>query len=224
MGRTSSAVLPDGYGETVKRLELVPVPTGVTTLIGPVVAPAGTVAVIFAEELTTNVAAVPLKATAVAPAKFTPLMVTDVPTRPLFGVKLVIAGNPVNVEVLEAVPAGVFTLMTPVVLPAGTTAEICTLESTVKAAPTPLNVTEDAPPKFAPLIVTRAPAGALVGENDAIEGNGLKFEGVLAVPLGVITMIRPVVASAGTSVVIRVAESIVKLAFAPLKVTAVVSR
>ncbi len=40
------------YGLTVKLLALVAVPVGVTTLILPVVAPAGTVAVICVSELT----------------------------------------------------------------------------------------------------------------------------------------------------------------------------
>jgi hypothetical protein len=37
---------------TVKLVELVPVPPPVVTAIGPVVAPVGTVAVIFTDELT----------------------------------------------------------------------------------------------------------------------------------------------------------------------------
>jgi hypothetical protein len=39
-----------------------------------------------------NEAEVPLNATDVAPVKFVPVMVTDVPTGPLVGVKLVIVG------------------------------------------------------------------------------------------------------------------------------------
>jgi hypothetical protein len=203
----------------------VAVPVGETTLIGPVVEPVGTVAVICVDELTTKLPAVPLNRTAVTPVKLSPLMTTDVPILPFVGEKLLITGEvPVNFAALVAVPAGVFTLIDPVVLPAGTTAEISTLELTVKAAAIPLRVTEDVSVRLAPLIVTAVPAGPLVGENEVIDGRGLKFEDVLAVPFGVITVIRPVVASAGTIVVIWVAELIVKLAFAPLKVTAVVSK
>jgi hypothetical protein len=65
---------------------LVPVPAGVVTAIGPVVAPAGTVAVIWVSEFTVNVADVPLNFTAVAPVKPEPVMVTDVPDEPEVGV------------------------------------------------------------------------------------------------------------------------------------------
>ena len=66
----------------------------------------------------------PLNATAVAPVKFVPLMVTLLPTSPLVGVKLVMVGGftTVNAPVLVAVPAGVVTLSVPVVAPAGTVA------------------------------------------------------------------------------------------------------
>jgi hypothetical protein len=80
-------------GVTVNALALVAVPSGVVTLIGPVVAPLGTVACIVVAELTEKLALVPLNATAVAPVKFVPLIVTLVPTGPLVGVKLVIVGG-----------------------------------------------------------------------------------------------------------------------------------
>jgi hypothetical protein len=112
------------YGATTKLLGLASVPPGVVTAIGPVVAPAGTVAVIFVDDLTTKVAMVPLKVTAVAPVKLLPLMVTDVPTGPLVGEMLLMIGAGVKVPALVTDPAGVVTLIVPVVLPAGTTAEI----------------------------------------------------------------------------------------------------
>jgi hypothetical protein len=214
---------PVAYGDTVKLLVLAAVPPGAVTAIGPVVAPTGTDAVIFVDELTTNVAAVPLKLTAVVPVKFRPLMVTDEATRPLVGEKLVITGATVKVPTLVAVPAGVCTLMVPVVTPDGTTAEICTLESTVNAASLPLNFTDDVSMKLAPLIVTVIPDGPLVGENEVIVGNGLKLE-LAAAPAGVVTVILPVVASTGTVAVICIAELTVKVAFATSKTTAVVPR
>ena len=80
---------------TVKEVALVPVPPEVVTAIGPVVAPAGTVAVICTAEPTENVGAVtPLNLTAVAPVKPLPLIVTDVPGVPEVGVKPVTAGAP----------------------------------------------------------------------------------------------------------------------------------
>jgi hypothetical protein len=88
---------------TVKLVALMTVPAGVVTLILPVAAPAGTGAVILAEELTVKVADVVLNFTAVAPVKFAPLMVTLVPTVPLVGVKLVIRGATVKLVALVAV-------------------------------------------------------------------------------------------------------------------------
>ena len=66
----------------------------------------------------------PLNATAVAPLKFVPVIVTLVPAGPLVGVKLVIvgAGTTVKVLALVAVPPAVVTLTGPVVAPVGTVA------------------------------------------------------------------------------------------------------
>src|SRR5262249_39414447 len=71
---------------TVNEVALVPVPLPVDTEIGPDVAPEGTVAVIFVDELTVyDVAAVVLNLTAVTPVKLVPLMVTLAPTAPRVG-------------------------------------------------------------------------------------------------------------------------------------------
>jgi hypothetical protein len=78
---------------TVKLAVEVPVPDGVVTEIGPLVAAGGTVAVICVELLMVKEAAgVPLNLTAVAPVKFVPVIVTLVFTGPLVGVKLVMLG------------------------------------------------------------------------------------------------------------------------------------
>ena len=68
-------------------------------------------------------AAVPLKVTAVAPVKFVPLIVTLVHAGPVVGVKLVIVGalRTVKLLALVAVPAGVVTLIGPVVAVGGLT-------------------------------------------------------------------------------------------------------
>ena len=71
---------------------LLAVPFGVVTVMGPLVAPEGTVVVICVSDVTVNVAAVPLNATAVAPVKLLPVIVTAVPGAPLDGVNDVIAG------------------------------------------------------------------------------------------------------------------------------------
>jgi hypothetical protein len=57
-------------------------PAGFVTLIFPVVAPDGTVVVIFVAELMVNDAVVPLNLTAVAPVKPVPVISTEVPTAP----------------------------------------------------------------------------------------------------------------------------------------------
>lgn len=82
-----------GLGFMVKDAALVPVPAGVVTLIVPVVAPAGSVALICILLFTIKVAAVPLKVTAVAPLKLVPVIVIVglVPLQALLG------ENPVTV-------------------------------------------------------------------------------------------------------------------------------
>src|SRR4051812_20866350 len=78
-----------GGCRTVKFVALVAVPPGVVTATGPVVVPDGTVAVICVSELTVGeLTAVPLNFTPVVPVKPVPVIVTDVPTGPVVGVKL----------------------------------------------------------------------------------------------------------------------------------------
>ena len=74
-----------------------------------------------------------LNCTWVAPVKLVPVMVTEVPTGPLVGVKLVMVGAGITVKLplLVAVPPGVVTLTVPVVVPAATVAVIWVAESTV---------------------------------------------------------------------------------------------
>src|SRR6266511_1225770 len=169
-------------GPTVKLVALVAAPPGVVTLIGPVVAPVGTVAVIRVGEFTVKVvAATLLNVTEVmvkpVPLKFVPLIVTLVPTGPRVGVNEVIVGAGTAVTVkfvaLVAVPPSVVTAIFPVVAPVGTVAVILTLELMMKAALTPLNVTEVAPVKFVPLMVTVVPTGPDAGENDVMVGTAV---------------------------------------------------
>ena len=114
----------------------------------------------------------PLNCTAVASVRLVPLMVTLLPTEPLAGAKLVIVGGLIMVKLLPlvAVPAGVVTLMGPVVAPAGTVAWIAVAEFTVNVAPIPLNRTAVAPVKLLPLIVTLNPTGPLAGVKPVIVG------------------------------------------------------
>src|SRR5437016_2261686 len=201
---------------TVKLPALAAVPPAVVTLIGPVVAPSGTVAVIALAEFTVKLALVPLNFTAVAPVRFVPLIVTLVPTAPLVGAKLVIVGGgletvTVKLPALLAVPPAVVTLTGPVVAPAGTVAVIALAEFTVKFALVPLNCTAVAPVKFVPLIVTLVPTGPLVGAKLVIvgafeSGSTPNTSSSVAVPAYTLPLTGPVVAPLGTVAVIALAE------------------
>jgi hypothetical protein len=219
--------------DTVKLAVLVPVPPGVVTEIGPVVAPLGTVAVICVAELTVyDVAATPLNLTAVAPVKFVPVMTTDVPTGPLVGVKLVIVGAPdvtVKTGVLP-VPPWFCTAMKPVVAPVGTVAVSWLLFETVNvvAAVTPFEKrTENVPQRFDPLIVTELPTAPVVGLTVKPVGatDGLttsKLEALVAFPDGASTAMVPSTAPAGTVAVMTESEFTTNPgAFVPPNLTAV---
>jgi hypothetical protein len=164
---------------TVKLPALFAVPPEVVTLIEPLVAPAGTVAVIVVAEFTVKLALVPLNRAAEAPVKFVPLIVTLVPTGPLPGVKLETVGGLMTVKLpaLLAVPAGLVTLIGPLVAPVGTVAVIVVAEFAVKLALVPLNRTAEALVKLVPLMVTVAPGGPLVGVKLETVG-GLALETV----------------------------------------------
>src|SRR6266567_571653 len=172
-----------GAGITVKLAALWPVPLAVVTLIGPVVAPPGTVAVIRVGELTVGLAEVtPLKATLVTLTKLAPVITTLLPMAPLVGLNPLITGRvvTVNTPALWAVPAGVLTLIFPVVAPAGTVAVIWMEELTANdVAVVPLKLT---------------------------------LAALVAVPAGVVTLIGPVTAPLGTVATSWVLELTVKLA------------
>jgi hypothetical protein len=187
---------------TVKFVELVAVPLGVVTRIGPVVALMGTVTVILVPvPLTLKPGAFTLlNETAVAPVKLVPLIVTDVPTGPLVGLNEVIVGPaPVAVKFVElvAVPLDVVTRIGPEVAPVGTATVILVPAPFIvkPGAFTLLNETAVAPEKLVPSIVTDVPTGPLVGLNDVIVGAPapvtVKFVEPVAVPSGLVTAIGP---------------------------------
>src|SRR5712691_810963 len=199
-----SSTTGDTEVPTVKLLALLAVPPGVVTLIGPVVAPAGTVAVMVVAEFTVKLALVPLNSTTVAPVKLVPLMVTLVPTGPLVGVKLEIVGEllvTVKLTALLAVPPAVVTLIGPLVAPAGTVAVIVVAEPTVKLALVPLNSTALAPVKLVPLIETLVPAGPLVGVKLETVGGAVLLSTVTAT--GAEAVRRP---AASRATAVRVCE------------------
>ena len=167
---------------TVKFVELVAVPLGVVTRIGPVVAPVGTATVILVPApFTAKPSAFTLSnETAVAPVKLVPLILTDVPIGPLVGLNDEIVGAPVVVTVkfagLVAVPSGLMTAIGPVVAPAGTVAvSFCGLSIVnVADAPSKVTLVTSGPLKLLPWIVTEVPTDPLAGENEPIVGAAAK--------------------------------------------------
>jgi len=173
----------------------VAVPPGVVTLIVPE-APAPTTAVIVVAFTTVNdVAAVPPKLTAVAPARLVPVIVTVDPLPALAGVKdVIVGGAPINVNPAKvAVPPGVVTLTLPEA-PAPTTAVMVVAFTTVNdVAAVPPKFTAVAPIKFVPVIVTVAPTPVLVGVNEEMIGAAkyVKLIDEVAVSTGVVTLTKP---------------------------------
>ncbi len=100
-----------------------------------------------------------------------PTLMVDEPVTETVGVGGVL--ETVNEEVLVPVPPGLVTEMVPLVA-AGTTAVIC-VEFTIlkEVASTPLNLTDVADVKFAPLMVTVEPTQEEEGENDEIVAAGI---------------------------------------------------
>lgn len=213
-----------GTPTSVKLFPLTATPPGAVTEIGPVLAFAGTVAMIFMP-LNLKMALAPLNATCVAPFKLLPLMVTAVPAPPLAGVKPLIVGEGLETtlkfDALVAVPPPVVTATGPLVAPVGTEVVIWLSELNVKLALVPLKVTALTPVNPVPLIVTVTPTPPLVGLKPMIVGAGIKVKFVLlvAVPPPVVTAICPVIAFDGTIAVICVSRLTVKLATAPPNVT-----
>jgi len=165
-------VMLGGGPTTVKATPLLAIPPTVTTT-GPLVAPVGTSTVILvALQLLAVPAGVPLKVTALGPCaapKFVPVSVTEVPTAPEVGLKLVMPGGggvTVKPTLLLAIPPTV-TTTGPLVAPIGTsTVMLVALQPLAVPAGVPLNVTALAPcaaPKFVPVSVTEVLTDPLVG-------------------------------------------------------------
>jgi hypothetical protein len=160
---------------TVNDGPVIDTPLTVTTTV-PVVAPVGTGTTIDVLAQLVIVAAVPLNFTVpcVVP-KFVPVIVTEAPTAPEVGDRLVIVGDARTVnEVPLLATALTVTTTFPVVAPVGTTATMeVLLQLVIEVATVPLNFTVLVPcvvPKFVPVIVTEAPTAPEVGERLVIVG------------------------------------------------------
>jgi hypothetical protein len=120
-------------------------------------------------------------------------------------------------------PAAFCTRIGPVPAADGTCARIVVFDTTVKLASRPLNLTEKTPVNPEPVIVTRVLKRPRVGLKPEITGCTitLKLVELVPVPSTVVTAIGPVVAPAGTVVVICVSEFTLKAAATPSNVTSV---
>ena len=145
----------------------------------PVVAPGGTGVTILVSLQLEGAATAPLKATLLVPwdaPKLVPVIVTNVPTAPEFGDRLVMLGGGITTKVAALLvwPATV-TVTFPLVAPFGTgTAMVVALQLEGKAM-VPLKLTVLLPcagPKFAPVIVTDVPTAADAGDKPVILGGG----------------------------------------------------
>jgi len=146
LARVWAFVLPRGWGkhnfsQVANRLDAqftvnvpsLPVPPIVVTAIGPVMAPVGTLAVIFVAEFTVNVVALtPPNVTFDAPVKPVPTIVTGVPTEPDVGLKEVTAGRTLKLVCVLSLPLGVVTVTKPVSEAGETTAVMKLALTTLK--------------------------------------------------------------------------------------------
>jgi hypothetical protein len=163
-------------GATVNITPLETTPEAATTTL-PVVAAAGTATTMLVALQLVGVAVVPLIVTAPVPwvaPKFVPVIVTEVPTTPEVGDKLLMfgAGSTVKLEPLLA-NAPTVTTTFPVVAPVGTVAKMLVAFQLVGVAVVPLNLIVLDPwvaPKFVPVIVTDAPIAPAVGDRLAMAG------------------------------------------------------
>jgi len=213
---------------TVKLTPLLTMPFTATTTL-PVVAPVGTGATILVAFQLVGVAAVPLNLIVLVPCeapKLAPVIVTEVPTAPAIGFRLVMLGTAPTVKstpLLGTPPTSTTTF--PVVAPVGTGAVILVLVQFDALGCTPLNVTKlwilpTVGPKFVPVMITFVPTGPAVGLILVIAGAGVtvKVTPLLATPLTVMTTF-PVVAPVGTVTSMLLAVQLTAVIAAPLRVT-----
>jgi hypothetical protein len=111
--------------------------------------------------------------------KFKPVIVTDAPTAPLLGLKLVIEGATVKlVELVPVCPATVIEIG-PVVAPDGTVVTILVEVLDVGVAAVPLNFTillvAVVPSKFVPVMVTDVFVAPEAGLKLVTEGDTVKL-------------------------------------------------
>lgn len=154
----------------------------VTVTLPVVVPPEGTVTVREVSVAPVTTATAPFIVTVleeIVELKFVPVMVTEVPTSPLVGLKLVMVGLSAESSVTSKSPSEdvvlpfTVTVMGPVVAPVGTVTVSCVLVAVIISAEVPLNLTElllAVKLKLEPVMVTVVPSGPLVGEKEEMAG------------------------------------------------------
>jgi len=149
-----------------------------------------------------GVAVTPANVTVLDPCddpKVVPAIVTDVPTTPPVGDRLVKPGATPKLTPLLAKPPTVTTTF-PVVAPAGTGTAILVALQLVGNAETPSNVTVLDPcvaPNAAPVIVTELPMAPLAGDRLVMAGTTAKLSPLLPTP-DTVTTTLPLFAPLGT--------------------------
>jgi hypothetical protein len=215
-----------GAATTVKLFPALSTPLAWTTTF-PVVAPEGTTAKILLALQLITVAVVPLNLIVLIPwvaPKFDPAMVTEAPTAPEVGVKLLILGAGTTVKAIPFVftPLACTTTF-PVVAPEGTVTAMLLALQLVTVAVVPLNLTVPLPweePRFDPAMVTAAPTAPVFRERLVMLGVGktVKLFPLLAAP-DTVTTTFPVVAPLGTVTAMLLALQLVTVAVVPLNLT-----
>src|SRR6266850_2215892 len=203
LARWTSAI-PGVDGRIVKFTRLLAAPPTVTST-SPLVVPEGTSTTIFVALQLAGVPDVPLKVTVLVPCvvpKFVPAIVTDVPTAPDVGFKLVMFGadevtikfTPLLMSSAEPPPLGALVTTTfPVAAPIGTGTTMLVALQLVGVPAVPLKVTVLVPcvvPKFVPAIVTGVPTAPDAGFRLVMLGGGgvtAKLIPLLATPPTVTT-------------------------------------
>ena len=189
--------------------------------------PKGTVVVMLVAVDDEAEASVPLKRTIFSVGvvlKFVPVMVTEVPSAPLLGVKLEMVGEATTIKLVALIISTplVVTVIGPVAAPEGTEVVMLVAFENATVALMPLKVTVGDGLKFVPVIITIALGAPLLGLKSAIVGVGKTVNDgpVIVTPFNV-SVTGPVVAPEGTMVVnfLPFAFELVTTASVPLKRT-----
>jgi hypothetical protein len=220
-----------GVGSTVKLVPLLATPPAAVTTTLPVVAPAGTSTTMLVALQLSGVTEVPLKLTDPLPCarpKLVPVIVTETPTAPEAGKRLVMLGAAVTVNVtpLLATPPAAVTTTFPVVAPVGTVAVMLDApQLVIVVALVPLNFTLPVPcdgPKFDPAITIEDPMAPVLGVSDVTLGTEVTVNvtPLLATPPAAVTTTFPVVAPVGTvAVILDAPQLVIVVALVPLNFT-----